>query len=322
LDAVYTTRLMTFEWGHDLSGTPQGAGGVGGLLATIIHNGTNAGVYFPVYDGNGNVMGYVRGADGMLVAQYEYGPFGELLRATGPLAPAFPHLFSTKYHDWETSLYYYGHRYYHPSTGRWPNRDPIGEAGGLNLYRFNYNSPLNYVDPNGDHPIIIAIIVGAVYGAVFTPYTANAPGPNDPTYPASTGEELLGGAIMGGLAGGALGAVDSALTPRPSIGPSPCPVSRWGKQGPLESGDWIMEGPPSKWNYWRTGKWEDWHPYNQYAPHESGQTFPVPPDTIHWPQGWNVWRGIPPLNQRQYIGPPVLPIGGVNAPPSTITLPR
>ncbi|MCX8157154.1 MAG: hypothetical protein N3J91_12035, partial [Verrucomicrobiae bacterium] len=35
---------------------------MGGSLATVIHNGPNAGVYFPVYDGNGNVMGYVRGA--------------------------------------------------------------------------------------------------------------------------------------------------------------------------------------------------------------------------------------------------------------------
>ncbi|WCJ60977.1 hypothetical protein NXS98_07615 [Fontisphaera persica] len=87
---------------------------MGGLVATVIHNGPNAGVYFPVYDGNGNVMGYVRASDGIMIAQYEYGPFGELLRATGPLAQTFNHLFSTKYHDWETGLYYYGHRYYSP----------------------------------------------------------------------------------------------------------------------------------------------------------------------------------------------------------------
>ncbi|WCJ60946.1 hypothetical protein NXS98_07455 [Fontisphaera persica] len=57
---------------------------MGGLVATVILNGPRAGVYWPVYDGNGNVMGYVRAADGVWVAQYEYGPFGELLRATGP----------------------------------------------------------------------------------------------------------------------------------------------------------------------------------------------------------------------------------------------
>ncbi|MCX8155666.1 MAG: RHS repeat-associated core domain-containing protein, partial [Verrucomicrobiae bacterium] len=114
----------------------------GVLLATVIHHGPDAGVYFPVYDGNGNVMGYVRGADGLLVAQYEYGPFGELLRATGPLSQTFNPLFSTKYLDWETGLYYYGHRYYNPTTGRWLSRDPIGEMGGMNCYLFLGNEPI------------------------------------------------------------------------------------------------------------------------------------------------------------------------------------
>jgi hypothetical protein len=33
----------------------------------------------------------------MLVAHYQYGPFGEVLRATGPMAKANPFRFSTKY---------------------------------------------------------------------------------------------------------------------------------------------------------------------------------------------------------------------------------
>ncbi|MCX8157817.1 MAG: RHS repeat-associated core domain-containing protein [Verrucomicrobiae bacterium] len=146
-----TGEVRTHVWGADLSGTLQGAGGVGGLLATVIHNGPDAGVFFPVYDGNGNVMGYVRGADGLLVAQYEYGPFGELLRATGPLSQTFNPLFSTKYHDWETGLYYYGYRYYNPTTGRWLNHDPIREMGGINLYAYVLNDPLNLIDPYGLH---------------------------------------------------------------------------------------------------------------------------------------------------------------------------
>jgi hypothetical protein len=35
---------------------------------------------------------------------------------------------------------YYGFRYYNPSTGRWLNRDPIAEAGGLNLWFFRFSS--------------------------------------------------------------------------------------------------------------------------------------------------------------------------------------
>ncbi|MGB2636081.1 MAG: RHS repeat-associated core domain-containing protein, partial [Candidatus Acidiferrum sp.] len=57
--------------------------------------------------------------DGSIAAQYEYGPFGELLRATGPLAFVNPFRFSTKYQDDETGLLYYGHRYYNTSMGRW-----------------------------------------------------------------------------------------------------------------------------------------------------------------------------------------------------------
>lgn len=271
-------------------------------------------------DGNGNIT-YLVSASQTKAAAYRYDPYGNTISASGGYASLNTYRFSSKELHLKSGLYYYGYRFYSPNWQRWPNPDPIGERGGLNLYRFNYNSPLNYVDPNGDHPILIAIIAGAVYGAVFTPYTANAPGPNDPTYPAITGEELLGGALFGAVAGGALGAVDSALTPRPSIRPSPCPVSRWGKSGPLESGNWIMEGEPSLWNYRMTGKWEQ-HPFNRYAPYESAQTFQVAPDTIHWPSGLNVYKGLPPFNQRIYIGPPVQPIGGVNAPPSSVSFPR
>jgi RHS repeat-associated protein len=41
---------------------------------------------------------------------------------------------------------YYGYRYYHPQSGRWINRDPIGEEGGLNLYGFVINAPVNLWD--------------------------------------------------------------------------------------------------------------------------------------------------------------------------------
>ena len=44
---------------------------------------------------------------------------------------------------------YYGFRYYSPAIGRWTTRDPLGEAGGLNLYAFVGNNPVNWVDPWG-----------------------------------------------------------------------------------------------------------------------------------------------------------------------------
>jgi hypothetical protein len=44
------------------------------------------------------------------------------------MANANPFRFSTKYCDEETGLVYYGYRYYQPTTGRWLNRDPIGDT--------------------------------------------------------------------------------------------------------------------------------------------------------------------------------------------------
>jgi len=35
---------------------------------------------------------------------------------------------------------------------RWPNRDPIEEEGGLNLYEFVENNPVGFLDPDGGRP--------------------------------------------------------------------------------------------------------------------------------------------------------------------------
>ena len=140
--------LDSFIWGLDLSGTMQGAGGVGGLLSMTVHSGPQAGTYYYGYNGNGNVMGLVK-ANGIIAAQYEYGPFGEVIRSTGPMAKANPFRFSTKYQDDESELLYYGRRYYTPSTGTWLSRDNIEERGGVNLYGFVLNNPVLRFDIHG-----------------------------------------------------------------------------------------------------------------------------------------------------------------------------
>ncbi len=131
-----------FVWGLDLSQSLQGAGGIGGLITAI--EGVDSYQYF--YDGNGNVGQLINTADGSIVAHYEYDPYGNELKATGPEAQNNVYRFSTKYFDEEVNLYYYGYRYYSAELGRWLNRDPIGEMGGINVYRFNYNSPIDKFD--------------------------------------------------------------------------------------------------------------------------------------------------------------------------------
>lgn len=129
-------------WGLDLAHEMIATGGVGALLATADANGT----YYAAYDGNGNITAMVDSLTAFPVAEYEYGPFGQPLRATGPLAADLPYGFSTKYTDAETGLVYYGYRYYYASLGRWLSRDPIGEGGGMNLISVDSNDLINSWD--------------------------------------------------------------------------------------------------------------------------------------------------------------------------------
>ncbi len=135
------TIHSSFTWGMDLSGSMQGAGGVGGLLAVTDGTGT----FYPTFDGNGNVSEYLD-TNGNIVAHYEYDPFGKATVSNGTKSNDFAHRFSTKPLDTTTGLYYYGYRFYDPATGRWPSRDPIGEEGGINLYGFINNDGVNRWD--------------------------------------------------------------------------------------------------------------------------------------------------------------------------------
>jgi RHS repeat-associated protein len=155
--------------GLDLSQSLQGAGGIGGILAVV--DGTN--VYLYSYDANGNVGQVINSADGSIAANYQYDPFGKTISATGTYANVNPFRFSTKYHDDETDLVYYGYRYYSPELGRLINRDPIvslyhnakdsdvrEEAklkAALYAYQYTLNNPLTFVDPFGLDTMLIII---------------------------------------------------------------------------------------------------------------------------------------------------------------------
>jgi len=54
-------------------------------------------------------------------------------------------------------MHYYGFRYYDTVTGRWPNRDPIQEAGGVNIYAMVGNDSINSIDVLGFGPYGIKI---------------------------------------------------------------------------------------------------------------------------------------------------------------------
>ena len=67
-----TTSTIKYYWGKDLSGSLQGAGGVGGLLyITVSNSNSQLQLYIPCYDNNGNITKYVD-ANGNVVASYAY----------------------------------------------------------------------------------------------------------------------------------------------------------------------------------------------------------------------------------------------------------
>ena len=155
-DYRYSSGLSlyrTFTWGLDVTGSLKAAGGVGALIELTNCSGTPTD-YFPTYDGSGNVASLASSSADTVSAVYEYSPFGEPLQALANDSTVAdnPFRFSTKFTDSESGLIYYGNRFYSPSLGRFLNRDPMEEAGGINLYGFVNNSPANAYDVLGCDP--------------------------------------------------------------------------------------------------------------------------------------------------------------------------
>jgi RHS repeat-associated protein len=79
------------------------------------------------------------------------------------------------YTDHETGLILCTHRYYDPTVGRWINRNPIGYDGGINLYGYCWNGPIDGEDYYGykgsgwfhRHIVVPAKAVDRIFYRVF-----------------------------------------------------------------------------------------------------------------------------------------------------------
>ncbi|MGA1824138.1 MAG: RHS repeat-associated core domain-containing protein, partial [bacterium] len=160
LDSGGTTKKK-YVWGPDLSGTKEGSGGIGGLVSMEdIEKGENS---FYLYNNKGDVYMLIDADTGQIMGKYNYSAFGKLASSSGIRADANPFRYSTKYFDKESTLYYYGYRYYNATLGRWLTRDPLEELVGINLiksqnvfyqeninlYLFVQNNPVNGIDFQG-----------------------------------------------------------------------------------------------------------------------------------------------------------------------------
>ena len=144
-------------------------GNIGGILSRT----TADGATFYDYDGNGNVT-LLTDSNGNDVGHYRYDAYGNTLEATGPRAAENPYRFSTKELHAASGWYDFGLRFYAPDIGRWINRDPISEAGGVNLYAMVGNNPVNAVDPYGLAPPVPVVLVSPFTGKrEYTPNDMN-----------------------------------------------------------------------------------------------------------------------------------------------------
>jgi len=101
--------------------------------------------YYYHADGLGSVT-TITDQQGSVVQSYEYDSFGMVKASTG-----FRNSYTYTGREWdkETGLYYYRARYYDPMEGRFLSKDPIGFKGGINLYNYVQNNPINAIDPWG-----------------------------------------------------------------------------------------------------------------------------------------------------------------------------
>jgi RHS repeat-associated protein len=72
--------------------------------------------------------------------------------------------FPGQQYDVKTGLHYNYFRDYEPQTGRYVEGDPLGQAGGINLYEYSVNQPIRFSDPSGLEPVVQGC--GGGYGIV------------------------------------------------------------------------------------------------------------------------------------------------------------
>ncbi len=178
----------------------------------------NGATYRVVSDHLGSPRLIVDVVTGVIVQELRYDAFGRVTLDTNPGFQPFG--FAGGLYDPQTGLIRFGARDYDPEIGRWTTMDPIGFGGGLNHYSYSNQNPVNYSDPAGNVPLIVA--AGLLWGGVElglslwdlweTGTTLADPCAPDGEKIAAAGGMLLGMALPGGGYGAGGKALASATS--------------------------------------------------------------------------------------------------------------
>lgn len=102
-------------------------------------------IYMP--DKLGSVRDVIDGTTGSLVASYDFMPYGAVARSNVTNGADFQ--YAGLFAHAQSGLNLAALRALDGTTGRWTNRDPIKESGGVNLYGFVGANPVMRLDPTG-----------------------------------------------------------------------------------------------------------------------------------------------------------------------------
>ena len=144
--SVASTKLFVWCGDDGRCEERNAAGSVTKLLMGDLGQ-TIAGSKYLFFGAQNDSVSEMTDSSGSIQAQYRYDPFGRVSKIQGSLDSDFQ--YAGYYYHARSGLNLTFYRAYNSNLGRWINRDPIEESGGINLFAYVDNDPAGNTDSSG-----------------------------------------------------------------------------------------------------------------------------------------------------------------------------